>query len=68
LTVCMHTHDEIMIETADAERDAPVLHRLMITPPQWQGADLLPLRAEVEVGYRYKVATEHWKDGKLEAV
>src|SRR5262245_55734197 len=56
LAVCMHTHDEIMIETPDAERDAPVLHRLMVKPPSsWHGADMLPLRAEVETGYRYKV-------------
>lgn len=67
LRVCMHTHDEIMIETAEAERDAQALWQLMTTAPRWPGADLLPLRAEVEVGYRYKVATEKFHDGGLKA-
>lgn len=55
LTVCAHTHDEIMIETPAPERDALVLHSLMTKRPSWSGADALPLRAEVECGYRYKV-------------
>jgi DNA polymerase bacteriophage-type len=55
LMICAHTHDEIMIETAKPERDAVVLHRLMTKCPPWRGAELLPLRAEVEYGYRYKV-------------
>lgn len=68
LTVCMHTHDEIMIETANADRDAKTLWQLMVKPPRWPGADSLPLRAEVEVGYRYKVPTHELKDGILKEV
>lgn len=55
LIVSMGTHDEIMIETAEPERDAPILHRLMTQRPPWPGADMLPLRAEVEFGFRYKI-------------
>ncbi len=55
LTVCMHTHDEIVIETAQPVRDKVVLHTLMTKCPPWKGAEALPLRAEVEHGFRYKV-------------
>jgi hypothetical protein len=55
LTLCAHTHDELMVETKDPDRDAPVLHSLMTKAPHWPGGKLLPLRAEVEFGYRYKV-------------
>lgn len=58
LALCGHTHDEIMIETPEPERDAKVLHRLMVKRPPWPGADMLPLRAEVEYGFRYKVKFE----------
>jgi DNA polymerase len=55
LAVCAHTHDEIMIESTDLERDAPLLARAMTDRPPWPGADMLPLNVEVGWGYRYKV-------------
>lgn len=55
LTVCMHTHDEVVIETPKPEEDAAVLHRLMTKRPPWPGGDMLPLRADVEYGFRYKL-------------
>jgi DNA polymerase len=58
LTICAHTHDEVVLETAHPERDAAVLHRHMTAMPHWPGGDALPLRAEVEYGFRYKVPFE----------
>ena len=55
LRVCAHTHDEIMIETPEPERDAERLKACMLEKPRWPGADALPLRADVGFGYRYKV-------------
>lgn len=55
LVVCGHTHDEIMIESADPQRDGPRLLALMTKRPPWPGADALPLRAEWGAGFRYKV-------------
>ena len=55
LQVCAHTHDEIMIETPEPERDAERLKACMLEKPRWPGADALPLRADVGYGYRYKV-------------
>lgn len=55
LVISAHTHDEVMLETDDPTRDAPILHRLMTQRPPWPGADMLPLRAEVEFGFRYKI-------------
>lgn len=55
LVISAHTHDEVMLESDDPERDAPILHRLMTQRPPWPGADMLPLRAEVEFGFRYKI-------------
>jgi len=55
LTVCAHTHDEIVIETADPEGDAPLLKKIMESRPGWPGDDALPLKADVETGFRYKV-------------
>jgi hypothetical protein len=59
LTVCGHTHDEIIIESADPSRDKPVLHTVMTARPGWPGDDRLPLRADVDYGYRYKVKDTH---------
>lgn len=53
LRVVGHTHDEIILESAAAERDAATLKALMITPPAW--AEGLPLAAKVHHGYRYSV-------------
>lgn len=55
LAVCAHTHDEIMIETPAPERDAERLLKIMLTRPRWPGIDALPLKAEVDYGFRYKV-------------
>lgn len=55
LDIAMHTHDELVIETDDPERDAPRLNALMQSRPNWPGADLLPLAADVKYGFRYKV-------------
>jgi DNA polymerase len=55
LTVAGHTHDEILIETPDPERDAKRLLECMLEKPDWPGIDALPLRAEVDCGFRYKV-------------
>lgn len=54
-TVAAHTHDELLIESDAPERDAPLLKKLMETAPGWRGDDALPLKADVEFGYRYKV-------------
>lgn len=59
LIVCAHTHDEIVIESEQPERDAKRLHDIMTQRPPWQGADAFPIRAEVEFGYRYKVPFKH---------
>lgn len=53
-----HTHDEILAESRYPEEDAPKLKALMEARPGWSGDDNLPLRAEVEYGYRYKVPFE----------
>jgi DNA polymerase len=55
LTVCMHTHDEIVLETPAPDEDAARLHRIMTKAPPWPGAQMLPLRAEVDTGFRYKI-------------
>jgi hypothetical protein len=55
LVVCSHTHDEIMIETPDPERDGERLKSIMLKKPNWPGVDALPLKAEVGMGFRYKV-------------
>lgn len=55
LVVCSHTHDEIMIETDRPERDGERLQAIMLKKPNWPGADALPLKAEVGMGFRYKV-------------
>ena len=55
LVVCSHTHDEIMIETPDPERDGERLKAIMLKKPNWPGVDALPLKAEVGMGFRYKV-------------
>jgi DNA polymerase len=48
-------HDEIIIEHPEdeIEHQTQELVRLMETPPDW--ANGLPLNAEAEIGYRYKV-------------
>lgn len=48
-------HDEIIIEHPEDEIDnrTKELVRIMETPPDW--ADGLPLNADAEIGYRYKV-------------
>ena len=58
LNVCLHTHDEICIETAFPEADSARLKECMLTRPKWPGAGDLPLNAVVEWGKRYKVV-EH---------
>jgi DNA polymerase len=55
LCVAAHTHDEILIETARPKRDSGLLKEIMEARPGWRGDDALPLKAEVEYGYRYKV-------------
>ena len=52
-TVCGHTHDEIMVQTTDGANDSEALQECMETPSDWYKT--LPLAAEVEYGYRYKV-------------
>lgn len=56
LEVAGHTHDEIVCESGDPERDARRLLDLMETSPDWPGVDALPVKAEVEFGRRYKVS------------
>lgn len=56
LVICGHTHDELLAESKYPEADAPKLKALMEARPGWPGDDALPLKAEVEFGYRYKVA------------
>jgi DNA polymerase len=58
LTVCGHTHDEIMIETANPATDSVQLKACMLTKPHWPGADALPLHAKEGYGYRYKVESK----------
>lgn len=53
--VCLHTHDELVIETRDPQRDGPLLTQLMTTTPPWPGGAKLPLAAETGYGRRYKV-------------
>lgn len=50
-----HTHDEVVIEVPEGEAEAAAdrLRTEMTTTPWWAGG--LPLAAEVEVGFRYKV-------------
>lgn len=55
LRVVGHTHDEILIETSEPERDSMWLKECMETSPDWPGADALPLKAEAGFGFRYKV-------------
>lgn len=67
LVVPMHTHDEIMIESAAIERDVQRLLVVMTTRPGWRGDDALPLKAEAGYGYRYKVPFEDAEKMELAA-
>ena len=49
--VVLHVHDEIVVETDDAEAATDALTRAMCTPPDWAAG--LPLTAEAEVMTRY---------------
>jgi DNA polymerase I-like protein with 3'-5' exonuclease and polymerase domains len=53
-----HTHDELLVEDAEPVIDtvADMLQRIMTEAPPW--AEGLPLAAEAEVGFRYKVPAE----------
>jgi len=55
LTVCAHTHDEVLIESPKRriERDVAKLQTIMTTPTSW--GEGIPLDAEVSFGPRYKV-------------
>ena len=55
LRVVLHSHDEIVIESRDVPEDSRKLKALMETAPPWPCADALPLQAEIESGFRYKV-------------
>lgn len=48
-------HDEIIIEqpASDIDRATDMLVRIMEDPPEW--ADGLPLDADAEIGFRYKI-------------
>jgi hypothetical protein len=56
LSVCAHTHDEIIVETEYPNRAVKQLKSLMEAKPGWEDDEWLPLQAEIEYGYRYKVA------------
>lgn len=49
--VVLHVHDEIIVETADADTAVEALQRIMCTPPAWAAG--LPLAAEASVMTRY---------------
>jgi DNA polymerase len=49
--VVLHVHDEIVLESTDAEQDAELLKRVMCTAPEW--AKGLPLSAGVKIMTRY---------------
>ncbi len=54
LTVAGHTHDEIICLAENTKANRNRLESVMCTNPEW--AEGLPLDAEVESGFRYKVA------------
>jgi len=49
--VVLHVHDEIVVETADAERALAAMTDVMTTPPSW--AQGLPLAIEAQIMQRY---------------
>ena len=51
LPVVFHVHDELVVESSDAENDAERLRRIMNTPPEWAAG--LPLQAPVDVMERF---------------
>lgn len=53
LIICGHTHDELINETENPEKDSKKLKKCMEDLPEW--AEGIPVRAEVEYGIRYKV-------------
>lgn len=53
LTVCAHTHDELVIRTKTPKRGMRLLKECMETLPEWAAG--LPLKAECGYGWRYKV-------------
>lgn len=67
LTVCAHTHDEIVIESDRIEADLDELARIMVWRPGWPGDDALPLKVEAHCGYRYKVGFEDAEKMELAA-
>jgi len=55
-------HDEIIIEhpASDIDRVTDMLVRIMEEPPEW--ADGLPLDADAEIGFRYKIERKNPDD------
>jgi len=55
-------HDEIIIEhpASDIDRVTDMLVRIMEEPPEW--ADGLPLDADAEIGFRYKIERKNTDD------
>jgi DNA polymerase len=51
LDVCLHVHDEVVLETSEPEVAKAELERIMTTPPEW--APDLPLAVEAKVMERY---------------
>jgi DNA polymerase len=49
--VVLHVHDEIVVETPDADATIDKMRRVMTTPPAW--AEGLPLAIEADVMTRY---------------
>ena len=49
--VCLHIHDELVLETAEPDRVRELMEQVMTTPPEW--AQGLPLAIEAEVMERY---------------
>ncbi len=55
LTPVLSCHDELVFEvpTGDAQAAAVEIERLMLTPPEWEYVELLPLAVEVKIAERY---------------
>jgi DNA polymerase len=47
-----HTHDEIITETTNVERDSKLLERALTDPFEWSGR--LPLGCDIQTGARYR--------------
>jgi DNA polymerase len=55
LVPVLSCHDELVFEVPRADADAArgEIERLMLTPPEWEYVDLLPLAVEIQVAERY---------------